>query len=205
MKYLSFLLLFVSVFISCNINTTLLDEYKLLYTDIENLYTYGYKSYYNHELSRATFEINDSQGSLLSTEYNYDCAIIGKGFFKIKLNDDVGYTRNGQFKVDEKGELLISNGYSLYESIYLPMYFLPDSFIIKSNHEIYISIIEGKNINEINIGQLKTFDIQVDLLEYYQDGIYKLRKDTAKEEEIIIDNKIYNVNKLRVHIRGSRR
>lgn len=151
--------------------------------------TCGYKSYYNPELNMATSVINDRQGALYSTEYNFDCALLGKGFFRVNLNDGgFGYTRNGQLKVGENSELLISNGYSLSEPVYLPESFIRETFMITLNHDIYVSDIEE---DRIHIGRLETYNIPADLLEYYKDGIYKPRGN-INEEKITMDNEICN-------------
>lgn len=54
-----------------------------------------------------------SQGSLEGTEREWDLAIDGAGFFKVRLRDGtVGYKRDGGFRVsqDASGELLVVDG-----------------------------------------------------------------------------------------------
>lgn len=84
MKYFIFLVIFPFILVSCNNdNNVLLDEYKLLYTDIENFRTNGYKSFFSPELNKATLFINDTQGHFTVTDGNLHCGIWGKGFFKV--------------------------------------------------------------------------------------------------------------------------
>lgn len=189
MKYLNCLLFFVCIFTSCN-NNVLLDEYKLLYTDIKNINTCGYKSYFDYEKSMATININSSQGSLTFTESDYDCAILGQGFYKVKLDGGYGYTRNGNLMVNEYGELMILWRYSFYESIYFPEYFIFGTMKISENGDILVSVQKPREeLEEVYVGQLKIYEIPTNLLEHYQDGIYKLKTET-NEEKIITDGRI---------------
>lgn len=192
MKNILFIVCPFFIFISCN-NNELLNEYKLLYTDLENLYTYGYKSYYSQEINRATPIINAGQGSLQQTDVTTDFAIIGDGFFKVKLdNDKIGYTRNGQFKIDAHGELRTINGVSLFEPVVFPEYFIPETIKINSDRYIFVSIPKSNaELIELNVGKLNIYKIPIELLEHYKDGIYILKKNTDNET-IIDDSKILN-------------
>jgi flagellar basal body rod protein FlgF len=190
MKHFKWLLIVLCIFFSCN-NNVLLDEYKLLYIDIENYNTYGYKSYFHIEKSMATFEINNGQGVLIITEIPTDFAIVGHGFFKVKIEDSFGYTRNGNIVINEYGELRLLSKYSLYEPVYLPEYFIPETLDIKENGDIFVSVPQQEKLIEVYAGQLKTYDIPTNLLEHYENGIYKLKVKT-NEEKLIVDNKIFN-------------
>jgi flagellar basal-body rod protein FlgG len=60
-----------------------------------------------NQLLRAQFV----QGSLESTGVNTDVAIQGPGFFRVKVGGDgTAYTRNGEFLVNNKGQLLVAVG-----------------------------------------------------------------------------------------------
>ncbi len=62
-----------------------------------------------------------SQGSLKETENNLDLAITGKGFFEIQLpNGQTAYTRSGNFKLDDNGNIVTSEGYLLNPQITIP-------------------------------------------------------------------------------------
>ncbi|MFQ5427613.1 MAG: flagellar basal-body rod protein FlgG [Thermodesulfobacteriota bacterium] len=62
-----------------------------------------------------------TQGNLQKTENPLDLAIEGGGFFQIlKPDGEVGYTRNGQMKVDNAGRLVNSDGYPLDPEISIP-------------------------------------------------------------------------------------
>lgn len=54
---------------------------------------------------------NFEQGSLYETNNSTDFAIVGNGFFTIRINDnDIGFTRNGNFKVNEENQLVTMEG-----------------------------------------------------------------------------------------------
>lgn len=62
-----------------------------------------------------------SQGTINITGNSLDCAINGGGFFELTLKDgSSGYTRDGQFKLDAKGNLITNSGANV-------MGFLPDT------------------------------------------------------------------------------
>ncbi len=56
-----------------------------------------------------------TQGSLQTTEQPLDMAINGRGFFKVTLADGStsGYTRNGQFHIDDTGNVVTAEGFIL--------------------------------------------------------------------------------------------
>lgn len=62
-----------------------------------------------------------SQGSLKETENNLDLAITGKGFFQVQMPDGQrGYTRSGNFKLDNNGNIVTSEGYQIIPQITIP-------------------------------------------------------------------------------------
>jgi flagellar basal-body rod protein FlgG len=62
-----------------------------------------------------------SEGDLQQTGNPLDVAIEGSGFFPVTLpNGEVGYTRDGSFKLDAEGKLVTSDGYSLATEIAVP-------------------------------------------------------------------------------------
>ncbi|HZL34297.1 MAG TPA: flagellar basal-body rod protein FlgG [Tepidisphaeraceae bacterium] len=70
-------------------------------------------------------QIDLEQGSLESTSRNLDVGIQGNGFFAVKILDSLGgtgYTRNGNFFVNQKGELVLGmgDGYRLIPPITVP-------------------------------------------------------------------------------------
>jgi flagellar basal-body rod protein FlgG len=62
-----------------------------------------------------------AQGSLQTTEEGLDVAINGRGFFEILLPDgSSGYTRDGQFSLNQDGALVNSSGLMLQPQIDIP-------------------------------------------------------------------------------------
>lgn len=60
---------------------------------------------------------NFTQGTLIDGS-TYDIAIQGNGFFQITMpNGEIGYSRNGQFKLDDEGYIVNGNGYRLEPEI----------------------------------------------------------------------------------------
>lgn len=65
---------------------------------------------------------DNAQGELHTTDNPLDVAIQGNGFFAVQLpSGDVGYTRNGSFKMDSEGKLVTSEGYPLAGEIAIPL------------------------------------------------------------------------------------
>lgn len=60
-------------------------------------------------------------GTLAVTEQALDMAVNGRGFFQILLPDgSLGYTRDGQFHLDDSGQLVTSRGNPLQPAITIP-------------------------------------------------------------------------------------
>lgn len=64
---------------------------------------------------------NFTEGDLKLTSNPLDLAIQGKGFFQITLpSGEIGYSRNGAFKLDSEGNIVNGNGYLLEPAITIP-------------------------------------------------------------------------------------
>ena len=60
-------------------------------------------------------------GSLQTTERALDLAIEGNGFFQVSMPDgSIAYTRTGSFSVNQDGDLVTSQGYTLEPAINIP-------------------------------------------------------------------------------------
>jgi flagellar basal body rod protein FlgF len=201
MKYLRVILI-ILLFSSCNGNKLLLEEYNLLFTDLENYNTYGYKSYYSSELNKAIPTINNSQGAFVHNGINHYIAISLNGYFKVKQDNNIGYTRNGHFNIignyennDFENlnfyELSLNNGYTFFEPIIFPNNFLIHSERITFDGEVFVSIIKNNDIEELNIGKINVYEIPIEKLKYYKDGIYIIN-DINYEENISTEARIYS-------------
>ncbi|WP_121066070.1 flagellar basal-body rod protein FlgG [Helicobacter pylori] len=92
-----------------------------------------------------------SQGSPKETENNLDIAITGKGFFQIQLPDGTtAYTRSGNFKLDEQGNLVTSEGYLLIPQITLP----EDTTQVNIGVDGTVSVTQGLQTTSNVIGQI---------------------------------------------------
>ena len=62
-----------------------------------------------------------SIGSLQRTDRGLDLAIEGRGFFQVSMPDgSIAYTRTGSFSVNQDGDLVTSQGYTLEPAINIP-------------------------------------------------------------------------------------
>ena len=61
------------------------------------------------------------QGTLTQTGNKFDLAINGKGYFQIQMpSGDIGYTRAGNFSVNDVGQLVTVDGYQVIPQITIP-------------------------------------------------------------------------------------
>jgi flagellar basal-body rod protein FlgG len=62
-----------------------------------------------------------TQGNLNMTEKEYDVAIRGEGFFRIRLPDGrTAFTRDGSFDLDSQGQIVTREGYLVEPGITVP-------------------------------------------------------------------------------------
>ena len=60
-------------------------------------------------------------GNIVQTGNSLDVAIQGRGFFQVlKPDGNIGYSRDGSFKMDETGQLVTSSGYVVQPAITIP-------------------------------------------------------------------------------------
>jgi len=98
-----------------------------------------------------------TQGALQNTEVATDMAIQGEGFFRVQMYDGSwAYTRNGNFKVDETGRLVTSNGYWVLPDIIMPENFLPDTVTVTQDGRVSVIVPQIDN-EPIQIGQLELY------------------------------------------------
>lgn len=61
------------------------------------------------------------QGNLQETKNSFDMAITGTGFLQVQLpSGEVGYTRDGSFKISNDGTLVTSSGFPMEPQISVP-------------------------------------------------------------------------------------
>jgi len=98
-----------------------------------------------------------SQGAMQNTEVATDMAIQGDGFFRIQMYDGSwAYSRNGNFKVDETGRMVTSNGYWLLPDIIMPENFLPNSITVSQDGRVSV-IVPQIDDEPIQVGQIELY------------------------------------------------
>jgi flagellar basal-body rod protein FlgG len=99
-----------------------------------------------------------SQGALQTTEVPTDMAIAGEGFFRVQLQDgSYAYTRNGNFKVDENGRMVTSQGYWVLPDIVMPEHFLPESINVTQDGRVEVKVPDINGDEPIPVGQIELY------------------------------------------------
>jgi len=92
-----------------------------------------------------------SQGSVENTGKELDVAIRGEGFFQIQLPDGrTGYTRDGSFEINNVGQMVTIDGYSVMPGITFP----DDTRSITINREGEVQVSTGNSTDIQTLGQL---------------------------------------------------
>ena len=92
------------------------------------------------------------QGSYQKTENELDLAIEGEGFFQIlQPNGDIAYSRAGAFKLDNEGNIVTSDGYSMEPGISVPS----DTMSISIGTDGTVSIIQAGETIPSEIGTIE--------------------------------------------------
>ncbi len=95
---------------------------------------------------------NTEQGTVKMTEGALDVAIQGNGYFQVELPDgDIGYTRNGAFKLSPDGEIVTMDGYIVQPAIAVP----DDAIDISINASGEVEVTIDGQVDPANLGQLE--------------------------------------------------
>jgi len=99
-------------------------RYDILANNLSNIQTAGYKKdvpvFYKTLSGALSSSIAEDpmqsvtmfqQGDLQATQNQWDVAIDGEGFFKVKAPNGIRYTRNGNFHLNQDGVVVQSQGY----------------------------------------------------------------------------------------------
>lgn len=96
-----------------------------------------------------------AQGNFIQTENAYDMAVSGRGFFQILMpSGEIGYTRDGSFRVDAQGQLVTASGYPLQPGITVPDNALSVSV---SNDGVVTAVIPG-DAQQNQLGNIQLAD-----------------------------------------------
>lgn len=100
----------------------------------------------------AAISRNTDQGPLQITDGRYDLAIQGEGYFQVTLpNGDIGFTRAGNFALDDEGQLVTSDGYLVEPNITVP----PEAVSVSIAADGVISFTVAGDNQPQQIGQLE--------------------------------------------------
>jgi len=96
------------------------------------------------------------QGDIMQTGNALDLMIEGDGFFQVMLPDGtIGYTRDGNFKVDGEGRIVNNDGYVLQPEIWVPEN--ATEIIIGTDGTVSVRLAGQENIEEIGQIELARF------------------------------------------------
>ncbi len=116
-----------------NVNTTGFKRDRAVFEDLmyQNVRQVGANSTQNTELPSGLMigtgvrtvatQKEHAQGNLVTTNNNFDLAIEGKGYFQVLHPDgSIVYTRDGQFSLNQDGQVVTASGYALEPAINVP-------------------------------------------------------------------------------------
>jgi flagellar basal-body rod protein FlgG len=93
-----------------------------------------------------------SPGSMRQTDQPLDIAVAGDGFFAVqKLNNEIAYTRNGQFKLNVNGEIVNAAGLVLQPPTVLPQ----DAFNITISQDGFVRYQQPGNSSLVEAGRVQ--------------------------------------------------
>jgi flagellar basal-body rod protein FlgG len=91
------------------------------------------------------------QGDLTSTSNQLDVAIEGDGFFQVTRADGTSaYTRAGAFQLDQNGQLVTSDGYTVAPGITIPT----DALSVSIGQDGTVSVTTPGSTTPTNVGEL---------------------------------------------------
>ncbi len=92
------------------------------------------------------------QGTIKITENPLDLAITGEGYFQIDLpNGDTAYTRSGTFQLNENGEIVNAQGYTVQPGITIPND--AEDLVVNASGEV--SVRQPGQTSSTVVGQLQ--------------------------------------------------
>lgn len=99
----------------------------------------------------SVYRINE-QGPMQITENPLDVAVNGDGFFQVTMPDgNTAYTRSGIFQVNENGELVTTQGFTLEPTISIP----DDAVDVEINAQGEVLVSINGQADQSNVGQIQ--------------------------------------------------
>ncbi len=120
-------------------------------------------------------------GSMIPTDNPLDLAIEGEGYFVVATDDGDRYTRNGQFRLNEIGEIVTANGESVLDNGGAPIAVPPGSASVTIAPDGTVST------PDVILGRLGlvTFDDLQDL-EKAGHGLYRTEQAPVPTEDVSV-------------------
>ncbi|WP_240841660.1 flagellar hook-basal body protein [Acidaminobacter sp. JC074] len=116
------------------------------------------------------------QGQLERTDYEFDLAIDGKGFFEVETTFGTAYTRDGRFKIDQFNELVTTEGFTV-TGLNGPIIIDGDNFQVNQFGEV---IVDGETVDKLQLHNItNTFDLEKVGSGYF---VYEEGFDLAEDE-----------------------
>ena len=96
-----------------------------------------------------------SQGNLIQTENAFDVAIEGRGYLQILMPDgQIGYTRDGSFRVDAQGRLVTAGGNPVEPAINIP----ENAQSVSISSDGVVGVVIPGNVEPVPVGNLQLAD-----------------------------------------------
>lgn len=93
-----------------------------------------------------------AQGAIQITENPLDLAILGEGYFQIELpSGETAYTRDGTFQINENGEIVTVQGYTVDPGITVP----DNALTIDINEQGEVLVSLPNQVATQNLGQIQ--------------------------------------------------
>jgi flagellar basal body rod protein FlgG len=134
--------------------------------NISNMQTPAYKRQLLEMTRFEDFTFQDlSQGNLLQSKNNTDVALSGEGFFTVQNEGGIYYTRRGDWRINEQGQLVMQTG-DLILGKAGPLVVDDKTFRIDSQGFVYV---DEQKIDQLNVVQFN--DSQA--IKYLGQGLYE--------------------------------
>lgn len=90
------------------------------------------------------------QGDLQHTGNPFDVALGADGYFAVQTDDGKAFTRNGSFKLSDKGELITADGFKILDASSNPIVFPPGSDLPSIAKDGTISV-SGQTLQRLGV------------------------------------------------------
>jgi flagellar basal-body rod protein FlgG len=94
-----------------------------------------------------------TQGNLQQSSNPLDLAVQGNGFFEVQMPDGTtGYTRDGSFQVNQQGQLVTNNGYTVQPGITIPA----NATSVTIGNDGTVSVVLPTQTTPQSVGKIQT-------------------------------------------------